>query len=114
MASTISTTSLLRKTVDFNQKWDNLSNGMSRILSGLHVSGFDLAQDVYDLCVSQPHPHSEPLYDSIKKFFENHVDQLREAILTTSSDTISEYLKQWEKYSLGSQGCNVIFRYLVG
>ncbi|EGG13492.1 cullin B [Cavenderia fasciculata] len=67
----------------------------------------ELIEDVYRLCISQPQPLNQPLYENIQRFFEEHVDKLREAILTTSSDTISEYLKQWAKFSVGAHGCNI-------
>ncbi|KYQ88157.1 cullin B [Tieghemostelium lacteum] len=107
-------TSLLRKTVDFDETWDSIAKGMYSLLTGTKsVSAIGLVEDVYNLCVAQPHPHCEPLYENIKKFFESHVDQLLQEILETKSDTISEYLKQWKKFSTGCQYCNsTVFRYL--
>ncbi|EFA78583.1 cullin B [Heterostelium album PN500] len=103
---------LNRKAVDFNQIWLNLENGMQSLLNAKHINSMELIEDVYNLCVSRPQPHSEPLYENIKKFFENHVDNIRETILSTNSDTITEYLKQWERFSLGSKACHVVYRYL--
>ncbi|KAF2072212.1 hypothetical protein CYY_006478 [Polysphondylium violaceum] len=105
---------LVRKIIDFNETWDSISKGVLNLLTGVqNVSAMYLFEDVYSLCVAQPHPYCEPLYENVKKFFEDHVDRLLQVILDTKSDTISEYLKQWKQFSDGCQLCNtVVFRYL--
>eukprot|EP01132_Coremiostelium_polycephalum_P011565 gene11565-14165_t len=110
----MSTSGLVRKVVDFEETWKSIEIGMRSLLTGSNtVSAIGLVEDVYNLCVAQPHPHCEHLYDNVKKFFEAHVDGLLETILTTNADTISEYLKQWSKFSVGCTYCNIcIFRYL--
>ncbi|KAM9962638.1 hypothetical protein ACTFIR_005554 [Dictyostelium discoideum] len=103
-----------RQDIDFNTIWKNIADQVYKILTGSqNVSAMFLYEDVYKLCIAQPQPYCEPLYENIKKFFEQHVDQILLIILDTKSDTISEYLKQWKLFFSGCELCNkVIFRYL--
>ncbi|EGC32378.1 hypothetical protein DICPUDRAFT_57147 [Dictyostelium purpureum] len=103
-----------RQDIDFNQIWETIAQQVYLLLTGMNtVSAMSLYEDVYKLCIAQPQPYCEPLYENIKKFFEQHVDRILLIILDTKSDTISEYLKQWKLFHTGCELCNkVIFRYL--
>lgn len=68
---------------------------------------------MYRLCIAQPQPYSEPLYLRLKEFLEKHVDELCRSLMDEQADLLPNYLKKWNTYSVGSEFCHQIFRYLV-
>lgn len=98
--------------VDFEAIWGSLAERVGKIVTLTGVKGMPMFEDIYKLCTAQPQPYSEELYLRLKQFLEKHVDQLRESTLACQSDLLTDYLKKWETYSIGTEYCHHIFRYL--
>lgn len=104
--------SLSPQRVDFEKVWANLSVGVEKIITLTGVKGMPIFEDIYRLCTAQPQSHSEDLYFRLKKFVENHVENLCKSLQERQADLLSEYLRKWNAYSIGSEYCHHIFNYL--
>jgi hypothetical protein len=104
--------SLSPQKVDFEKIWAGLQEGVAKIVTLTGVKGMPMIEDIYKLCTAQPQPYSEDLYLRLKQFLEGHVDTLREDLLATQGDLLTDYLKKWETFATGSEYCHHIFRYL--
>lgn len=104
--------SLSPQKVDFQSVWERLADGVSKLITLSNVKGMPLYEDIYKLCTAQPQPYSEQLYFHLKKHLEDHVEKIKQNVLSHQSDILAEYIKAWSSYSIGSQYCNIVFRYL--
>ena len=71
--------SLKPKKVEFVEVWDRIQETVQIVISGGSVRRAvwnDRFSDVYALCVANPDPLSDKLYESTKNFFETHVKDI--------------------------------------
>lgn len=100
------------RVINFDQTWASLSDGISKIITMSGVKGMPLVEDVYRLCTAHPKPFTEELYNKLKKFMEDHVQQVLEQIQGSQSDVLHEYIRRWHTFATGAEYCDRIFRYL--
>lgn len=71
--------SLKPRRVDFDATWSILSETVQVVISGGRVERAvwnERFSDVYALCVANPEPMADKLYNSTKSFLETHVTDL--------------------------------------
>ena len=73
--------SLKPRQVDFESTWATLKQtceSVTRLRKVKRDEWNDRFSDVYALCVAFPDPLTDRLYESVKKFLESHVVELRD------------------------------------
>lgn len=73
------TMSLKPRRIDFDSVWQQLSDTVSTVICGGGVARpvwNDRFTDVYAVCVANPEPMADKLYNATKNFLEAHVQQL--------------------------------------
>eukprot|EP00127_Corallochytrium_limacisporum_P004202 Clim_evm147s157 gene=Clim_evmTU147s157 len=99
----------------FEKRWESMEKDLSSIieLNGVQkIRWFDVYQDIYDLCTAHPNPHQERVYKKLKKFIQDHVNNIRERIDAQQSDILSVYHQEWERFLRGSMYLDQIFGYV--
>jgi len=75
--------SLKPRRIDFDAVWQQLSDTVSTVIWGGSVARSvwnDRFSDVYAVCVANPEPMSDKLYNATKCFLEKHVQELYEVL----------------------------------
>ncbi|KAJ8867527.1 hypothetical protein PR048_031329 [Dryococelus australis] len=108
--------SLVPKAENFDEKWDKLQKTIEKLVSLENVSRKlwnDHFSDIYFLCVANPQPFTERLYNETKKFLHNHVKMISAQLLESScNDIVINYYIAWIKYSVGVRHLHSLFLYL--
>lgn len=108
--------SLKPRRIDFDVTWKQLSETVRVVVSGGCVERTvwnDRFSDVYALCVANPEPMADRLYNATKNFLESHVTELYKQIESCGEETLlNVYYTTWEIYSCGCNYLNQLYGYL--
>ncbi|XP_062517542.1 cullin-2-like [Corticium candelabrum] len=107
--------SLKPRQVDFESTWATLKQtceSVTRLRKVKRDEWNDRFSDVYALCVAFPDPLTDRLYESVKKFLESHVVELRDIVEAANENLLYAYHHQWTEFSQGASYLNYLFRYL--
>ncbi|KAJ0182915.1 hypothetical protein K1T71_000891 [Dendrolimus kikuchii] len=115
--------SLKPRNVDFQETWANLKETVAGVvgLRSVERSVWNTRfSDVYALCVAQPEPLADKLYDETRNFLEEHVSGLLQRVKSNTSlestdytdGLLSRYVSAWREYSQGVAYLNSLYSYL--
>eukprot|EP01105_Mastigella_eilhardi_P014465 TRINITY_DN3298_c0_g1_i6.p1 TRINITY_DN3298_c0_g1~~TRINITY_DN3298_c0_g1_i6.p1 ORF type:complete len:537 (-),score=106.14 TRINITY_DN3298_c0_g1_i6:981-2591(-) len=109
---------LCPRAVDFDSAWAALECGLRRVVVSPAVRGAPavveacpLMERVYECCTAAPAPYIAELHARLRAFFEAHTDQQFDVLRAHTSDLLEEYLRLWEAFAAGCEGCHRLFRY---
>ncbi|KAI8811084.1 Cullin [Cladochytrium replicatum] len=105
--------SLRPKSINFDHVWAILSEDLRNMfnLTGKRVSGADMYQQVYDLCVAFPKPHTDTLFCALGDFFGEQTTEISRRILA-NENVVMAYAEEWNKYRTAAGYTDLICQYL--
>ncbi|CAL1289547.1 unnamed protein product [Larinioides sclopetarius] len=107
--------SLRPKNVDFNATWAQLHETVEGVITLGNIDRHewnDRFSDVYALCVAFPEPLADRLYNETKKYLDQHVKKLFEAVVSSDEELLVAYHKNWSEFSQGINYLNKLYMYL--
>ncbi|CAG0902644.1 unnamed protein product [Darwinula stevensoni] len=108
--------SLKPRPMNFDDTWPLIKDTLLGVITLRKIPKAvwnDRFSDVYALCVAQPDPLGDRLYQEIKKSLEKHVDKIFEGVSKTQEENLLlNYHSQWLEYSIGTSYLNNLFTYL--
>ncbi|XP_012278270.1 cullin-2 [Orussus abietinus] len=108
--------SLKSKEVDFDKTWNLLQETVKNVITMSSVPRAvwnDRFSDVYSLCVAQPEPLADRLYDETKRFLDDHVTHLLKKVqMQGDIGLLQSYHSTWTQYSQGINCLHRLYLYL--
>jgi cullin 2 len=108
---------LFPRSVDFDKVWKRLHNATSEFLRGQGQPSIavckDRFSDVYSLCIAEPKPFAERLYQQLQLLFTQHVSDICQQVLSCGQENfLTEYNRHWQAYSAGMPHLSQLYWYL--
>lgn len=108
--------SLKSKDIDFTKTWHDLEETVKGVITLADIPRATWNarfSDIYFLCVAQPEPFADQLYNETKRFLDNHVVQLRKKVCShDDSGLLQAYYHAWKEYSQGISYLQCLYLHL--
>ncbi|GLU07427.1 hypothetical protein SLE2022_243870 [Rubroshorea leprosula] len=113
---------MARETIEWDQGWDYIQNGITRLKRILEQSEQSFSSDeymelyttIYNMCRQKPHDYSQQLYDKYREAFEEYISSTVLPSLIEKHDEfmLRELVKRWLNHKVMVRWLLRFFHYL--